>query len=136
MNRTRYPAIIVGALLAASCFGCQYRYTYVFRGLVKSAVDGTPIENVEIDLNHFHEHMGPVKFPVKTDSRGYFEFEWAVSDATFIHNPPGKSIFVLYVKKSGYHSEEIDLGIQKRPETSDGSNQIFVLVQLRPETDQ
>ncbi|WP_339911860.1 hypothetical protein [Symmachiella dynata] len=122
-------------ILSTSCVflsGCQKTYTYTISGIVKDATDGKPLQDVEVDLNGYHSHMGGVHFPIKTDALGHFQFDWKVSDGEF-HGPTDMPKWVLNLKKNGYADESVDISTKREPSQASTPVSIIVVVQLRPE---
>lgn len=76
--------------------------------------------------------MGGVRFPIKTDTLGKFQFEWSVSDGEF-HSPTEMPTWMLNLKMNGYANESVDISPKKEPSQTSSPVSIIVVVQLRPE---
>jgi hypothetical protein len=124
-----YSRLALAAILMLGISGCQRSFSYVVRGIVKSATDGSPIRGVEVTLqaDGLTHQTG---FPFATEPGGKFRAMFRISDQEFF--PEGTlPKWSLILTEEGFHDEEIDISPSQRPTSGGQETQIEVVAYMR-----
>jgi len=109
--------------------GCQRSFSYVVRGIVKSATDGSPIRGVQVTLQADGvSHQ--TRFPFTTEADGKLRAMFRISDQEFF--PEGTlPKWSLILVKERFQDEEIDISPMQRPTSGGQETQIEVVAYMR-----
>ena len=119
-------------LLAAVCHlltGCSFLYTYNVTVVVRDIRDGSPLENVNVDLTKNSSGRRDGQLPTATNGDGRLEFDWIVNDSAFFHAT--EIPLIVDLTKAGYVNESIDIGPLRKP-TSDDPPRMIAVIYMRP----
>ena len=125
--RYRWPSCLVMFAGAVFTVGCSMIYRYEMTGVIKNAVDGSPVAGVQIERDPGTSITGT--FPVRTGPDGRFVVEFSVRDGEFFAGKLPKWKFTL--SKAGFEDEAVEITPTKEPQPRT-ANQIVLFAFVRP----
>ncbi len=124
----RIALVALAFILPAAITGCQKSYTYEVYFVVRDAITGKVIENVEIS-----RPLPTHDFPVRTNSKGEANSQFTVSDGSFaVGTGEYNASFRIKIKfsKRGYRDETVDVTPKREPEST--PVRVRVYIYMRP----
>jgi hypothetical protein len=129
--------LVVPALLAwvfVNAPGCSNAYEYKIRGVIKSVLDGAPLDGVSISLQlepaNKPEGWRPPSNLIRARAQSQPDGRFSIQFDTDDIEASAHTKWTLVLTKTGFVDELVDISPEKEPETF--SNTIAVVAYMRP----